>query len=126
MHLKKHGIRGEGKAGCFVGVLVLLVGIYVCFKVIPVIMATYEFETKIEDITRQAATAARRADEDLLRNAVLKEAERLNLNVEAKNIRITRGEKRITIEVTYTVEVVFPGYTWRRQQNPKATSQSFT
>lgn len=111
--------RGEGRMGCLFGVVVLLIGLLIAYKMIPVKVKAAEMRDVVQDESRAAGT---HTDKVILEN-ILAKAKQVGLPVEKENVEISRAANMITVDVKYTVPVVFPGYTYNwnfhhRAENP--------
>lgn len=100
--------RGEGRLGCLVGVIFLLVAGLVAYKMIPIKVKVADLRDTVQDEARSAGT---RSDKDIL-NSILAKAQQLELPVTEDNVKINRIPNSIKIDVAYTVPVQFPGYTY--------------
>ena len=100
--------RGEGQLGCVIGLLLLLVAIFVAYKMVPVKVRAAALRGEIVD---EAKSAGVRSDEAITRN-IIRTAEQNDLPVGRENIEISRTSSTIRVEVTYEVPVEFPGYTY--------------
>jgi hypothetical protein len=101
--------RGEGQFGCLVGIVVLaLVGL-IAYRMIPVKVKAAEMRDTVVD----EAKSAGQHNNKRIRAAILAKAEQLELPVSDKDVIIERKHQNIRIEVTYTVPVEFPGYTYQ-------------
>jgi len=98
--------RGEGQLGCLVGVVFMLIGVFIAYKLIPVKVRAAELRQEVVD---QAKAAGMRGDDKIM-YAILKKAEEERLPVSAENVNIRRGANTISIDVEYTVPIEFPGY----------------
>ncbi len=114
--------RGEGRFGTMVGLLVLAITIYLGFKVVPVMIRSYEFRDYLEE---QARFAALRSDDDEVRDRVLRKARELELPVNGRDIRVNRGSNRFDINVKYTVPIKTPVYTYDWVFDEKQTAPLF-
>jgi len=101
--------RGEGQFGTVVGLCVLLIAIYLGFKIIPVMVDAYSFRDFIE---QEARFAALKKKDDTVRDRVLRKAQELELPVNAKSIEISRSATHFDIKVKYTVPIETPIYTY--------------
>ena len=104
--------RGEGAVGCLVILLLAAAFTYCSFKVIPVYIDSMNFD---EDLAREASRAGANVwtDEKIKRD-VLQMARFRSFRLADRDIVVARsgplrGEVRVT--VSYSVPVVFPGYT---------------
>lgn len=110
---------GEGQFGCLVGLVLLLVACLVAYKMIPIKVKAAEMRDTIID---EAKSGGQRNDKQIT-DAILREAENLDLPVAAENIAIERKAGQIRVVVEYVVPVEFPGYTYNwsfrhRAENP--------
>lgn len=101
--------RGEGQFGCLVGLVLLLIAGLIAYKLIPVKVKTADLRDTVVD---ESKSAGRHKDPEI-RGNILHKAKQLDLPVTEKDIRIERVRGYIRVEVTYTVPVEFPGYTYK-------------
>jgi hypothetical protein len=115
----RRGERGEGRMGTMFALAVLAVLIYLGFKVIPVMINTYAFRDFMEQEARFAAL--RNKDEELRKRLVVK-AQELDLPVDAKSVRMNRSPSHFDVQITYTVPIETPLYTyqWVFQESARA------
>lgn len=117
--------RGEGRLGCLVVLLVVILFIYVARLAVPVYLSKINFE---EDLSLVAARAG--ADDwgvDYIRAQVQNAAQERGFKIAPGDLKVSRsstvtGRPRIVIEVIYRTEVHFPGYTYEFEFESKATS----
>jgi predicted membrane protein len=100
--------RGEGNFGCLVGLIFLALAIFVAFKMIPIKVKAAEVR---QIVTDEAKSAGTHTDEHI-RGAILAKAKEDGLPVTDNDIQITRASGEITVTVSYTVPVAFPGYVY--------------
>ena len=109
LRIRNRRERGEGQFGCLVGIVVLaLVGL-IAYRMIPIKVKAAELRDTIVD----EAKSAGRHNDKRIRSAIKTKAEQLDLPVSDGDISISRKAQVIRIEVTYTVPVEFPGYTYQ-------------
>ena len=113
------GQKGEGQLGCVFGLIVLLIGVFVAYKMIPVKVKAAELRGEVVDEAKQAGM---RSDAQI-RAVILATALREGLPVTEEAIKITRGGNQITVDVQYVVPLEFPGFTYQwkfhhRAENP--------
>ena len=111
--------RGEGNFGCLVGLIFLALAIFVAYKMIPVKVKNAELRGVIVD---EAKSAGSHKDDQIMK-AILYKAEENKLPVTEDDVKISRAQNEITIDVEYVVPIQFPGfvYQWRihhHAQNP--------
>ena len=100
---------GEGQFGCLVGLVLLVVAVFIAFKVIPIKANMADLRQVCID---EGKSAGQHGD-DTIRKRILEKAEEVHLPVTDDNIQIARAQNTITIDVDYTVPVEFPGYTYQ-------------
>ena len=98
--------RGETQLGCVFGLLLLLAGLFVAYKMIPVKVRTADLRQTVTDEARAAGTH----NDGHIMKAILNEAERLELPVTKDDVEIVRRRDSIRIDVKYMVPVQFPGF----------------
>jgi len=113
--------RGEGKLGCLVGLILLGVAIFVAWKMIPVKVKAAELRQTVVDEAKSAGTH----NDDRIRGAILKTAREDDLPVTEDNIKIVRTANEITVTVTYTIPIAFPGYTYNWHLEHEARNPIF-
>jgi hypothetical protein len=100
---------GEGKLGCLVGVILLLIGVFIAYKMIPVKVKAAELRQTVVDEAKSAGTH----NDESIRQAILVKAKDLNLPVTNEDIQTSRAHSEITVEVNYVVPIDFPGFTYQ-------------
>ena len=100
--------RGEGQFGCLVGLVLLLIAALIAYKMIPVKVKTADLRDTITDYSRSAGTHNDRA----ILKGIVDKANQLELPVTEEDVEISRIANSIKINVSYTVPVEFPGYTY--------------
>lgn len=106
---RSRGQRGEGQAGCLFGLVLLALGLFLAYKLIPVKVRTAELRQEVVD---QAKSAGLLTDDKILA-AILAKAQELKLPVTEDDVKIERARGSITVDVQYTVPVQFPGYLYQ-------------
>ncbi len=108
MRHRSRAERGEGQAGCLVGIILLLAAIFVAYKLIPIKVKAADLRQTVID---EAKSAGSHSDTQILKQ-ILAKAQEHNLPVTEDNVTITRASSQIKVEVDYSVPVAFPGYTF--------------
>src|SRR4051812_11201948 len=111
--------RGEGKLGCLIGLIILLIAVMVAYKMVPVKVKAAEMRDAVQD----EAKSAGQHNDAWIAKALLVKAQSLELPVTEKDIEINRTGGEIRVDVDYTVPVKFPGYIYQwhfhhRAENP--------
>src|SRR5437764_12609752 len=100
--------RGEGQFGCIVGLILIGIALFVAFKVIPVKVKNAELRQTIVDEAKSAGSH----NDGQIREAILAKARDNKLPLTEEQVKIQRGNNAITVDVDFTVPIVFPGYTY--------------
>jgi hypothetical protein len=91
-----------------VALLVVVGGVYVGMKFIPVRSSAYRFDDTVrEQVVFAGARRRKISDEEITRN-LLQRAADLELPVTRRNVRITRRSTRIRIQVAYKMPIQLP------------------
>lgn len=109
--------RGDVPIGCLVGMAVALLVVLLSIKVVPLRINVGEFDKEIAALADRANR--REYDDKRILRDILVDAERLDLPVTKKDVVIKRTSSRIKIDVTYDLEIEFPGYTyiWHKEHH---------
>jgi hypothetical protein len=106
---------GQGKIGCVLWILAFSICALAAYKMVPIKIKSAELHDFMVD---QAKWTARRTAEQVAK-AVLQKAQELELPVTEDDVRVVIERERIKMDVSYTVPVEFPGYTyyWKFNHN---------
>jgi len=104
---------GEGQAGCLVGLVILLIAIFIAYKIIPVKVKIADLRQAIADEGKAAGTH----NDEAIKKSILTRAKELELPVTEEDVTVERVQSYIRIDVQYTTTIVFPGYTWQWHQH---------
>src|SRR5438105_13891385 len=113
--------KGEGNVGCLVGLLILAIALFIAWKMIPVKVKAAELRQTVVDEAKSAGTH----NDERIRAAILAKAREDNLPVTENDIKIVRNVGEITVTVTYTIPIVFPGYTYNWHLEHEAKNPIF-
>jgi hypothetical protein len=104
----------------------LVAGVYVGAELIPPYFSNYEFQDTL-DTEARLGTYSTKAD-DVIRDAVFKRAQDLEIPVTKDDIKVQRtgngGGGAVTIETDYTVHVDLPGYPLDLHFHPESKNKS--
>ena len=95
--------RGDGKFKAILVTLIIAVGAYVAFKMVPPYVNNYQLKDKMQEIARFAIV--NRYTDEQVRDQVFKEVDDLRIPVKKEQIKVVATNKRVTIDVDYTVPV---------------------
>jgi hypothetical protein len=108
-------------------VFALLAGlVYVSAEVIPPIFANYEFQDVLDNEARLGTYSTK--GDDVIRDAVFKRAQDLEIPVTKEQIKVQRGGSGgaggVLIETDYSVHVDLPGYPMDLHFHPQSKNKS--
>ena len=83
--------------------MVLVAFIYAAAMVLPVLINEYQFQDTIQDIARFASV--NRKTNEQIQKAVLDEAQKADLPVQAEDIKVQNNGGNVHINVDYSVTV---------------------
>ena len=113
--------RGESQFGCLIGLILLGLAIFVAWKMIPAKVKAAELRQTVVDEAKSAGTH----NDDRIKSAILAKAREDNLPVTEDDIKIVRTTAEISVTVTYTIPIVFPGYTYNWHLEHEAKNPIF-
>jgi hypothetical protein len=114
--------RGSGRFKAMVWLAILALFVFVCIKVLPVLMSGYQFEDAMKT-TARFASVNRQSPDDIRKN-LLQEAAKDNLPIKAEDLRITSEAGNVHIEGTYSVTVDLNFYQWTLNFHPDVTNNA--
>lgn len=100
---------GEGQVGCIFALIILLIVVFIAFKLIPVKVKAAELRQTVIDSGKSAGFY----NNARIRKNIVAKAEEEGLPVTEKDIEIRRNSGSIDIRVEYTVPVEFPGFVYQ-------------
>lgn len=113
--------KGEGQLGCLVGLIILAIGVFIAYKVIPVKVRAADLRQEVVDDAKSAGMM----NDDKIRAAILAKARENNLPVTDDDVKISRANTEINVQVDYVVPIEFPGYTYQWHIHHEATNPIF-
>ena len=116
------GERGAGHLKAIVFTLILASLIYVGFKVAPPLINEYQFQDGLQTIARFASV--NRDSNEKIRDAILKEAQKDDVPVQAEDLKIEGGGGNIRITADYSVTADLGVYQWTLNFHPKVSNDA--
>jgi hypothetical protein len=104
----RQGQAGDGKLGCILWSLLLVAGILVGVKAIPVKIATSE----LYDFMVEQAKWAGHTPAEVIQKRIVNKANELDLPVDPKFVSAEKLGDKIRMKADFTVPLEFPGYTY--------------
>lgn len=99
---------------------IFVVGAYAAYIFFPPYMANYQFEDDLKTEVRFMQNSGK-ADDDI-KAEIIKKAMDEGFPLSPQQIKISRFNKTITVQVDYSVHVDVPGYSTDLQFHPSATN----
>ena|SRR5579863_8125048 len=119
---KRAGERGAGKAKAIIWTMILVAFIYSAAMMLPVLINEYQFQDSLQSIARFASI--NRKNPDQIRAAVMEEAQKEDLPVQADDVKVVSNAGNIRIDVDYSVTVDLKVYQWTFNFHPAASNAS--
>jgi len=95
--------RGEGKLKAIIYTLILITGVYVAIKIVPVYVAEYQLKDKMTEQARFAVV--NRYTEDQIRDLIYKVVQDLDIPAKREDIKVANTGRGLNISLTYTVPI---------------------
>src|SRR5256885_9317704 len=115
-----------GSLKAIFGVAAIVLVAIVCLKLIPPYFSNYQFEDFIKNEALQSTYGSR--SEDDIRESVVKHARDYDIQLTAKQVRVTRtgsnGTGTLTIEAQYSIPVNLPGYSTTLEFHPSSSNKA--
>jgi len=99
---------GDSKVGCVLWSLLLIAGIMVGLKAVPVKIATSE----LYDFMVEQAKWAGNTPAETIQKRIVSRAHELDLPVDTKFVVVEKPGDKIRMSAVFTVPLEFPGYTY--------------
>jgi cell division protein FtsL len=114
--------KGAGHTKAIVWTMILVAFIYVAAVTLPVLINEYQFQDSLQEIARFASVNRRTSDQ--IQKAVLEEAQKEDLPVQAEDIKVTGNGGNVHINVDYSVTIDLKVYQWTLNFHPAASNAS--
>ena len=122
--LARESERGAGHLKAIVWLIVFAAFIFVMVKVVPVLVDDYQLQDGMQTIARFAS--ATRQPQEQIRAAILKEAQKDDVPLDAKDIKVEAISGNVRIHVEYSVTVDLTVYQWTLNFHPSVSNDSLT
>lgn len=101
---------------------ILVIGVFVAFKIVPPFVAEYQLNNKMDEQARFAVV--NRYPEDRIRDIIFKEVQELDIPAKREDIKVTATQQVVRISLTYSVPVDFFVYSTELHFSPSSENQS--
>ncbi len=95
--------RGEGKLKAIIYTLILIAGVYIAIKLVPVYVAEYQLKDKMSEQARFAVV--NRYSEDQIKDILYKTVQDLDIPAKRDDIKVTNTGHGLSISVVYSVPI---------------------
>ncbi len=120
--VKRNGEKGAGHMKAIVWTLILAAFIYVTAMTIPVLINEYQFQDSLDEIAR-FSSVGHKSNTDV-QKAVLEEAQKEDLPIQAEDIKVAGTGGNIHINVDYSVTVDLKVYQWTLNFHPASSNSA--
>ena len=114
--------RGEGKLKAIVFTLIIILGIYVAYKLVPPYVNEYQLQDKMQELARFGIV--NRYSDEQVRENVFKAVQDLNLPIKREDIKVTITQATCRIWLDYTVPVDLLFYSTELHFSPSSENKS--
>ncbi len=114
--------RGEGKLKAIVFTLIIILGIYVAYKLVPPYVNEYQLQDKMQELARFGIV--NRYSDEQVRDNVFKAVQDLNLPIKREDIKVTVTQATCRISLDYTVPVDLLFYSTELHFSPSSENKS--
>ena len=101
---------------------ILLIAVFVAFKVLPSYVAEYELNDKMQEQARFAIV--NRYSEDQIRDIIYKEVQDLDIPAKREDIKVSATQQVVKISVDYTVPIDLLIYSTDLHFSPSSENKS--
>jgi|ERR1700722_6738429 hypothetical protein len=117
---RRNGERGAGNLKAIIWTMILVAVVYGAVMVLPVLINEYEFQDGIQNIARFASVNRKNIEQ--VKQAVLEEAQKEDLPIQADDIKVQSNAGNVHIDVDYSVTVDLKVYQWTLNFHPAASN----
>jgi len=95
--------RGEGRLKAIIYTAILIIGVFVAIKLVPLYVTQYQLKDKMEEQARFAVV--NRYTDDQIRDNIFRVIQDLDIPARREDIKVANTNHGIAISVDYTVPV---------------------
>jgi hypothetical protein len=119
---RQRGQYGGGRLKAIAYTVVLVIGVYVAFKVVPAYVSEYQLSDKMQEQARYAVV--NRYSPDQIRDNIYKEVQDLDIPAKREDIKVSATQQVVKISVDYTVPVDLLFYSTELHFSPSSEDKS--
>lgn len=102
-HRRNRTQRGAGTVKAIIYTLILVIGVYIAIKIVPVYVAEYQLKDKMTEQARFAVV--NRYTEEQIKDIIFKVVQDLDIPAKREDIKVANTGKGLNISLSYTVPV---------------------
>jgi Flp pilus assembly protein TadG len=121
----RRGQGGNATLKTLLWLVILVAGIYTGIKVVPVLVAEYQFQDFMQSTARFASVNRNQTPADITKS-VMEEAEKQNIPLQAEDVHVTAESGNINISADYSVTIDLNLYQWTLNFHPSAGNKALT
>lgn len=114
--------RGGASLKAILYTALLVIGVFVAFKIVPPYVSEYQLSDKMDEQARFAVV--NRYSEDKIRDEVYKEIQDLNIPAKRDDIKVTATQEKVIISLDYTVPIDLLVYSTQLHFSPSSENNS--
>jgi hypothetical protein len=114
--------RGVGRLKAIIWTSLFLLLVYVCFKVVPIYVANYELQDKMQETARYASAFHKPAEE--VRGSVFRDVQDLEIPARLEDVKVEYSGRTVRITVQYTVPLDLFFYHTEMHFSPTSENRS--
>jgi hypothetical protein len=122
MNRRRRSQRGEGKMKAAVFTAVIVLGIFLAFKLVPPYVSEYQLQDKMQEQARFGIV--NRYSEEQIRDNVFKVVQDLELPIKREDIKVSVSLATVKISLEYTVPVDLLFYSTELHFSPSSENKS--
>ncbi len=100
--------RGAGKLKAIIYTVILVVGVYMAFKIVPLYVADYQLKDKMGEQARFAVV--NRYSDEQIRDVIFKTVQDLDIPAKREDFKVEHTNHGLRISLDYTAPVDFMVY----------------
>jgi len=114
--------RGAGRLKAIVFTVILILGIYMAFKLVPAYVSEYQLQDKMQEQARFGVVNRYSAEQ--IRDSIYKVVQDLEIPAKRDDIKVTTSQEVVRISLDYTVPINTIFYNTELHFSPSSENKS--
>ena len=114
--------RGAGRLKAIVFTVILILGIYMAFKLVPAYVSEYQLQDKMQEQARFGVVNRYSAEQ--IRDSIYKVVQDLDIPAKRDDIKVTTSQEVVRISLDYTVPINTIFYNTELHFSPSSENKS--